>query len=452
MAKRNSNIKRNSVFNKVFFSLRNTKLANSFIKYTRSFRSTKKKELPVSKIKIPVVKLPQNSRSFGIVGAIILAVIFIIYSFTAYFAINPTGYLTTNSEAKTKRTFDSSINIVYLGFENRLNSYKYIKYLNIVSVDSKNSIVKIYGVSPDFKLEMNGEDVTIESLWNNIEVEDENSKIDTIVTELQKYLALRLDRYFAFDIENLKTYINENNINETAKDTFSIDGRLFTEGDVISGDLLYGYLFDKTPERDVITLRQMDFQKTLLESIKGPIKSIRHLTTFKFFNNTFNSNFSRNEYIGFLSNLNASEIIFSESRYLSSRFGTKTADPLDRTLSPDFNLMDENISAFYRDIDIMKEQAAVEVYNATDQPGLAGNRRRFFQNLGANVVKFGNYPVSDVQTTLLYVPSKNVDMYKNNIIMIQKILRGNVKITFEEYKYNYSGDLILVMGKDSIEI
>jgi len=36
--------------------------------------------------------------------------------------------------------------------------------------------------------------------------------------------------------------------------------------------------------------------------------------------------------------------------------------------------------------------------------------------------------------------------------MIQKLLRGNVKITFEEYKYNYSGDLILVMGKDTENI
>ncbi|MEP7103494.1 MAG: LytR C-terminal domain-containing protein [Candidatus Dojkabacteria bacterium] len=452
MTKHKSNLKNNSILNKIFFYFRNTKISNAIVKSLRSIRSTQKKELPTGKLKIPKITLPKNTRGLLIPTFILLLVILIIYSFTVYFAISPKGYLTVGSDNYRKRVFDSSINIAYIGFESRLNSYKYVKYLNIVSVDSKNSLVKVYGISPNFKLELDGEEVTIESIWNNIQTDDSIPKIDSVITEIQKYLGLRLDRYVAFDTDNLKNYINDNKITDVARDTFSIDGRLFTQGDILAGDDLFNYLFDKTQDRDVITIRQINFQKSFLEGIKGPIKNIRNLISFKDFSNIFNTNLTREEYIGFLSNLDASEIVFSNSRFLSDKYGTHQGDPLDKSVDPDFNLMDENISAYYRDIDIMKEQAAIEVYNATDQPGLAGNRRRFFQNLGANVVKFGNYPLSDVQTTLLYVPSKNVDLYKNNIIMIQKILRGNVKITFEDYKYNYSGDLILVMGKDSVDI
>ncbi len=452
MTKRVPSSKNNTILNKIHFSLRNTRLSNTIIKYTRTLRSTKRKELPVGKLSIPRVSLPKNSRSYAIIGLVILLIITGVYGLSVFFSINPKGYSVEDTSMTRRKTFDSSINVLFVGFENRLNSYKYIKYLNIVSVDAKNSVFKIYGISPNFLTAIDGESVTLESLWNNITIEDETPKINAVVDEIQRFAGIRLDRYVAFNTEDLKTYINNSRMTDTAFDTSSLDGRLFTKGEALAGDFLYGYLFDKTQARDILTLRQMNFQKSFFEGIKGPVKMTKNLIGFADFNSTFKMDFSRDEYTGFLSTLNASDIIFSSSYFISDKFGIASADPLDNSVSPDYNLIDENVNAYFRDIDIMKEQAAVEVYNATDTPGLAGNRRRFFQNLGANVVKFGNYPVSDVQTSLLYVPSKNVDLFKNNIIMIQKLLRGNVKITFEEYKYNYSGDLILVMGKDTENI
>jgi len=369
-----------------------------------------------------------------------------------FFSVNPKGYDIEDTSMYRKRTFDGSINVLFIGFESRLNSYKYVKYLNVVSVDSKNSVFKIYGISPNFLTTIDDESVTLESLWNNIVIEDNSPKINAVVDEIQRFIGIRIDRYIAFNTDDLKSYINNSRMTDTAADTSSLDGRLFTKGETLSGDFLYGYLFDKTQDRDILTVRQMNFQKSLLEGLRGPVKLTRNLIGFADFNSVFKMDFSRDEYTTFLTNLNSSDIIYSTSEYASDKFGIASADPLDTSVSPDYNLIDENVNNYFRDIDIMKEQAAVEIYNATDTPGLAGNRRRFFQNLGANVVKFGNYPTSDVQTSLLYVPSKNVDLYKNNIIMIQKLLRGNVKITFEEYKYNFSGDLILVMGKDTENI
>ncbi|MEO6728461.1 MAG: LytR C-terminal domain-containing protein [Candidatus Dojkabacteria bacterium] len=452
MTKRIPGSKNNTILNKIQFSLRNTKLSNSIIKFTRSFRSSKKTSLPIGKVSIPKITLPKNSRGYIIISAVILVIVLIGYGFSVYFSVNPKGYDTQESAMYKKKTFDNTINVLYIGFENRLNSYKYIKYLNIVSVDSKNSVFKIYGISPNFLTTINNDSVTLESLWNNITIEDNTPRINVVVDEIQRFVGIRLDRYIAFNLDDLKAYVNTSRMTDTAFDTSSLDGILFTKGDVLSGDFLYGYLFDKTQERDIITLRQMNFQKSLFEGIKGPIKMTRNLIGFSDFNSTFKMDFSRDEYSSFLTNLNSSDIILSSTHFISDKFGIASVDPLDTSVSPDYNLIDENVNAYFRDIDIMKEQAAVEVYNATDTAGLAGNRRRFFQNLGANVVKFGNYPVSDVQSSLLYVPSKNVDLYKNNIIMIQKLLRGNVKITFEEYKYNYSGDLILVMGKDTESI
>lgn len=452
MTKKTPSSKQNSLINKLFFSLRNTKLSNSIIKFTRSLRSSKKSNFSLGKVSVPRIQLPQNSRGYAIVGLVILIILTGIYGLNVFFNVNPKGYEVDDTSMSRPRIFDSSVNVLFIGFENRLNSYKYIKYLNIVSVDSKNAVFKIYGISPNFLTTIDDESVTLESLWNNITIDDGSPKINTVVNEIQRFVGVRIDRYVAFDLDNLKAYINNSKMTDSAYDTASLDGQLFTKGEVLSGDLLYGYLFDKTQPRDVLTLRQMNFQKSLFEGIKGPFKMTKNLIGFNDFNSTFKTSFSREEYVTFLSNLNSSDIIFSNTNFVSDSFGIASADPLDVSVSPDYNLIDENVNQYFRDIDIMKEQAAVEVYNATDTPGLAGNRRRFFQNLGANVVKFGNYPTSDIQTSLLYIPSKNVDIFKNNIIMIQKLLRGNVKITFEQYKYNYSGDLILVMGKDTENI
>ena len=401
---------------------------------------------------MPKIELPRKARTFFLGGLVVIVIGILLFGLSILFSINPKGYEVEETATHRKRTFDSSINILSIGFENRLNSYKYIKFMNIISVDSKNSVFKIYGISPNLLTTIENESVTLESLWNNIIVEDSKPKINAVMDEIQRFVGVRLDRYFAFNIEDLKTYINNTSMTDVANDTSSLDGRLFTKGEVLSGDLLYGYLFDKTQERDVLTQRQMNFQKSWLEGIRGPVKMTRNIIGFTDFNKTFATNFSRDEYIDLLSTLNSSDILFSPNHFVSDKYGIPSEDPLDASVSPDFNLMDENVSAYFRDIDIMKEQTAIEVYNATEIPGLAGNRRRFFQNLGANVVKFGNYPISDVQTSLLYVPSKNIDLFKNNIIMIQKLLRGNVKITYEDYKYNYSGDLILIMGEDTVDI
>ncbi|MFS8131267.1 MAG: hypothetical protein ACMG57_04780, partial [Candidatus Dojkabacteria bacterium] len=313
MTKRVPGSKNNTILNKIHFSLRNTRLSNTIIKYTRTIRSTKKKELPIGKVSIPKITLPKNSRGYMIIAFVILLIIGGIYGVHVFFSVNPKGYEVEDTTMFRKRTFDPSVNVLFIGFENRLNSYKYIKYLNVVSVDSKNSVFKIYGISPNFLTTIDNESVTLESLWNNITIEDDTPKINAVVDEVQRFVGIRLDRYVAFNLDDLKTYINNSHMTDTAFDTSSLDGRLFTKGDVLSGDFLYGYLFDKTQARDVLTLRQMNFQKSLFEGIKGPIKMTKNLIGFDDFNTTFKMDFSRDEYTGFLSTLNSSDIIFSSS-------------------------------------------------------------------------------------------------------------------------------------------
>ena len=95
----------------------------------------------------------------------------------------------------------------------------------------------------------------------------------------------------------------------------------------------------------------------------------------------------------------------------------------------------------------LKSHLEIEVFNATKKSGLANKTKRIFQNWGAYVIKSGNY-FENIDKNIIYVPNNNAKNFVNNIAEIKRFFRDDIEVVQGEYKYNYSGDLIVVIGKE----
>jgi calcineurin-like phosphoesterase len=112
---------------------------------------------------------------------------------------------------------------------------------------------------------------------------------------------------------------------------------------------------------------------------------------------------------------------------------------------PNAILIDEQIAGFFSDVSVAAEQAELEIYNASDQIGLAYKFARQFQNIGINVVKYGNYFESADESIIYLETEQDIDRYRNTIREIQNTI-GKATILIGAYQYNKSGDIIIVLN------
>ena len=118
----------------------------------------------------------------------------------------------------------------------------------------------------------------------------------------------------------------------------------------------------------------------------------------------------------------------------------------------DYNLL----HSFFRNIfeveKTEKEQAVIQILNGTTQTGLAGKKSQLLINSGLNIVRIGNAPNQNTETTIIY------DLSNNNkpetLKKIQEIIFG-IRSTIlpeelSEYLYQDNLDFLIVLGQDQI--
>lgn len=96
---------------------------------------------------------------------------------------------------------------------------------------------------------------------------------------------------------------------------------------------------------------------------------------------------------------------------------------------------------------IMVEQARVEVYNGTDIGGLANGTARIFKNSGINITRIEDAPLK-LEKTTLYV--KQYEKHESTIKIIEHDLAGNVEIVQEDPSFLTAGDIVVVVGYNSV--
>ena len=103
------------------------------------------------------------------------------------------------------------------------------------------------------------------------------------------------------------------------------------------------------------------------------------------------------------------------------------------------------MSNIFFDLKVFKEQARIEVLNASGVRGLANNRARWIKNIGARVIQVGNAFESE-EFNVIYCDDP--EKYEVTIKELRRFLGKDVKIINEKYHNRHIGDIVLVLGKN----
>lgn len=94
---------------------------------------------------------------------------------------------------------------------------------------------------------------------------------------------------------------------------------------------------------------------------------------------------------------------------------------------------------------IKKEQARVEVYNASSHSGMAKYYSRAVKNLGLNLIRSGNAPETYERTTI-FVSDQN--RFAESLKIVENLFIIDVEITTERPKFMNTGDIVVIIGEN----
>ncbi len=100
-------------------------------------------------------------------------------------------------------------------------------------------------------------------------------------------------------------------------------------------------------------------------------------------------------------------------------------------------------SAVFFDKQVKKEQARVEVYNAGSSSGMASLYSRILTNLGFNVIRYGNCPVSYDKTTI-FVSDK--EKFAQSLNIVRSLFIIDVVIVEERPDFMNTGDIVIIIN------
>lgn len=324
-----------------------------------------------------------------------IAAVFLLLVFIKYLSISPVSLqFDTGVNEEILKTYDSNLNTLFVIMDDREEGYKFINKMDVVLVDNNTKKVSNLSIDQDLIVNLNKEKVPIRNLYNFLDGSSVQ-RLDNLMLNISNYTGLRLDRYFVVNLSDL----------ETMESLAGFSG---------SNNLDY------------------------INFYKHPLNFLSYILNFEGYRDAFRTNLNRVEFTGLMNS-------FGNFSVTSSSIGIAQGIAEGENISGDQAKIDTSITQFLRDIDILKEQIRVEIYNATSIQGAATKVSRRLKTYGIDVVKTGNYPET-VEKSSMFLAGNKTEMI-SNFNEIKRAFRGDIQ-ELKEYKYNYSGDIILIIGDD----
>ncbi len=438
-----------------FKYLQSTLVGQVFIKLNRSLKSSRRSDrtngnsLKKTKLTKFNFKVFQKFQTYILISVVVILIGTLLLNVIQYFSIRPVEF--NNSVISTQNNINGNqINIVYLGFEDK-GDYMFLYNIVLQSLDTKTGRVKHLLIDPNFSYRIEGftNTFTFKTMFNNLQVTNEE-KLQKLLSSLNSFLGLRIDRYVAFKYSDMKAFIDKHNLqSKVIEDSFIGIKKSFSLGNTIKGPELNNYLFN---EDDLVKADTKVFERFLTFLNNNIERNSNYFNMYKLFWKSselvkiFYTNLNREE-IFYISRIMVSADYPVESEFISTEGALKDPKSIDNGYLSDQVLVDEKVSRFFRDVEILKEQAKIEIYNGSGLSGLAFYYRRLYENSGSKVVKYGNYNQEREKTTV-FITKTDVKSLRNTVDMIKRSFDFEVEVTTEGYNENYSGDIIIILGKD----
>lgn len=426
----------------LFFKIQSSKLYNS----TQLFFRNLKTKRGVNNYKKSLHFSFNKGKIFIIIFFVV--VVFVLgFNLNKYFQLNFSSYLTEEEYQNTPKILPDSkdVNVLLVGFDDTQNTHKFMNMLAIISLDYQTASLKIYNINPNYLVGINNNSATLRTAYNLLTVPD-SEKMNNIMKLVENTSAVRIDRYLAFNYSDIAKLNELTGISLESDKSYKIGEAFITEGKILRGEELSQFVATGNIPDDDTLRRQSNYLKALFDNLRDNLTLYRYFLNWEDFSEIIFTNFTKDEFIRFILNVSSIENTI-QTEFASSELTLEDLGKLNLENGVQYSdmLLDENISNLFRNISIIKEQAKIEVFNATDKSGVAYSVKRKLENAGVTVIKTGNYP-DNIKENILYLPNKNPENFENSIRFVRSILRDNVSIVYGEYKFNYSGDMILVIG------
>lgn len=419
-------------------SIQQSSIYNKFVRLRRPQSKTNTKFSKQNDFR-PSFKI--NFRlSFFILTGILIS--FFVFNIIKYSAINPQPYDGDKSVISSHNS-DNRKTILFTVLDDRVKDYRFADMIVIVDMDYRTNIAKLYTINPLF-LSRSAARYNLKTLWNNLSTEN---RLAEYIDEVEFITGIKIDSYIVSTKSDLNDTLKNSASFITANDIYSIDNKVINKGDNIKISEAAALLIGKEKVNNDLLILQQSILKAYLDQFKNKLFLYELFINPDQFLKTFKTNLDKVQFINLFLDLSNFEIINNSSAIMKSDLGEPSeTDPT--IIVPNYTKLDENINYNFRDFEVIKEQAQLEVYNATNGSGIASRYQRQIQNRGGNIIKIGNY--SEVsETTRVYLDLKKVPTYNYTLNLIYDLLPSNVRILdISEYKYNYSGDIVIILGKD----
>jgi len=439
------NSKKNSPLSRVNLPIWLQSLAN---RLKRNFHGSDKSQLNVFKIMESL--LAKRKRVVLLISTIFfLALILslIIFINTKYNQIAFQSF-SGNQESSVNIYANKNQNILFVNFKRSIDgSNQFAEFITLISYNKITNNLNTLAIEPKLLAYYKGKAYTLETLINNIN-ENAETKSTKFIAIIEDIMGIRIDAYLFSDNQLYGEFIKAKNFSLQLNESFKTSNKFYKSGDSIFGDdlLIYLNINDSEEELKSYLLRNNIFVTNILQNNRNIFFSLGSFIDSSIFTSTFKTNLSKDNAMRFYSDIFYNSNLPITREYISLRDGYMINTAFGEALVVNQIDIERKVQNLFRDLDVVKEQARIEVLNGSSVSGLASVVKKIIQNSGGNVVNSGNYPVSEAETTL-YIIDSNIANYSNTVAFI-KSLYPNLKIADNVYKYNKLGNLILVLGNN----
>lgn len=321
----------------------------------------------------------------------------------------------------------------------RNSDYTYVSSVQVLSVSRDKDPNRLIQINPDFSSSViNGVDqVRLRNVMAQAKAKSK-PEVETLTKAVESMIAVKLDRYIVIEQQNLDEVYSLLGFTPTVHE--DVEG--FAKGAYLSPESLQNYLFADFYDTDTKPTRHMRTSLGLFTNLPNLIPTIQYIFNLPQVTNFVKTDMSTNEWLlmlnGFRAQSNWQTTVLKINDTLAVDNG------VEKLYQPQVINVDRQVQDNFALLEVIKEQARIEVYNGTNKSGLARKYQRFIENQGGKVIKTGNNP-EVASSSVLYV-SDRLARFPRTIELIRDVLRGEVIIAESEYPFASASDLVLVLG------
>lgn len=414
-----------------------------------------KNKLNVIRRKKKKDKVEHRSSNFIILGIAFLTLIAILSLILPLllnlYRFEPTYISTTEGALKWDQS--EKLKVLIVGIDKKSEQHIFVDSLVLLVLDATNNEVGLINVNPDilsYNVDLNKQITLRRAL-----IDSSDNSYDDISMMTEAALATKIDRIVVIEekfVKGMARYTN--NIPITlSKDV--VDGDVvednnsssWSRGKVkVSSGALYDYIRSDSNGRDDQLARQLEVYRSYVQSIDR-LKLLLGFSDFlQLVEKNLLTNMSKFELIRTYLFIRSIPPGSYKTVYTRSDILTHVGkEGVYETYRIDEEQMDNNNEVILENRQVLLEQPVVEVLNASGEPGVAREKARWLDNMGAELVHIANAPFIE-NKTVVYIENKS--KYENTIKEFKKVLGEEAEFLDMAYQYRHIGSIVVVIGKD----